>query len=172
MTTSAARLQFTDAAPLETQAACRAGVDSVLDNLPQGYDSVLSRYFKGGCELSGGQWQALSIARGIFRDAPLLICDEPTAALDPWAEHRIYRALRDLAHEGTGRGRTIVLITHRLANARMADRIFVMQSGGIVEEGTHDELMSCGTLYPELFTLQASGYGAGPEVDNRVGSLP
>ncbi len=157
--------------PAVVEAACWAGVDSVLDDLPQGYDSVLSRYFKGGCDLSGGQWQAVSIARGIFRDAPLLICDEPTAALDPRAEHRIYRALRDLAREGAGRGRTIVLITHRLASARMADRIFVMRSGSIVEEGTHEELMSRGTLYPELFTLQASGYEVNPEVDNRVGSV-
>ncbi len=157
--------------PAVVEAACRAGVDSVLDDLPQGYDSVLSRYFKGGCDLSGGQWQAVSIARGIFRDAPLLICDEPTAALDPRAEHRIYRALRDLAHEGAGRGRTIVLITHRLASSRMADRIFVMRSGRIVEEGTHEELMSCGTLYPELFTLQAAGYDtAGYDVDSEAGN--
>lgn len=154
--------------PAAVEAARRAGVDSVIDDLPQGYDSVLSRYFTGGCELSGGQWQAVSIARGIFRDAPLLICDEPTAALDPRAEHRVYRALRDLAHEGTGRGRTIVLITHRLASSRMADRIFVMRSGGIVEEGTHEELMSYGTVYPELFTLQASGYDVNPEIDSRV----
>ncbi|MGH3795675.1 MAG: ABC transporter ATP-binding protein [Pseudonocardiaceae bacterium] len=157
--------------PAVVEAACRAGVDNVLDGLPQGYDSVLSRYFKGGCDLSGGQWQAVSIARGLFRDAPLLICDEPTAALDPRAEHRIYRALRNLAHDGVGNGRTIVLITHRLASVRMADRIFVMRSGSIVEEGTHEELMSCGTLYPELFTLQASGYAINPEVDNRVHSV-
>lgn len=153
------------------EAACRAGVDSVLDGLPQGYDSILSRYFKGGCDLSGGQWQAVSIARGIFRDAPLLICDEPTSALDPRAEHRIYRVLRDLVHEGGDQGRTIVFITHRLASARMADRIFVMRSGSIVEEGTHEELMRCGTLYPELFTLQASGYDASFEVDSRVRSF-
>jgi ATP-binding cassette subfamily B protein len=150
--------------PAVVEAACRAGVGSVLDDLPQGYDSVLSRYFKGGCDLSGGQWQAVSIARGIFRDAPLLICDEPTAALDPRAERRIYRTLRDWAHEGAGRGRAIVLITHRLASARMADRIFVMRSGSIVEDGTHEELMRCGTLYPEFFTLQASGYDVSAEV--------
>ncbi|MGH8349323.1 MAG: ABC transporter ATP-binding protein, partial [Pseudomonas sp.] len=157
--------------PAVVEAACRAGVDSVLDGLPQGYDSVLSRYFKGGCDLSGGQWQAVSIARGIFRDAPLLICDEPTAALDPRAEHRIYRALRDLAHKGIGGGRTIVLITHRLASVRMADRIFVMRSGSIVEEGTHEVLMSYGTLYRELFTLQASGYDVSREADSKVGSV-
>ncbi|MGH3887503.1 MAG: ABC transporter ATP-binding protein [Pseudonocardiaceae bacterium] len=157
--------------PAVVEAACRAGVDSVLDGLPQGYDSVLSRYFKGGCDLSGGQWQAVSIARGIFRDAPLLICDEPTAALDPRAEHRIYRALRDLAHNGIGGGRTIVLITHRLASVRMADRIFVMRSGSIVEEGTHEVLMSYGTLYRELFTLQASGYDVSREADSKVGSV-
>ncbi len=165
------RFERADDRAAVVEAACRAGVDSILDDLPRGYDSVLSRYFKGGCELSGGQWQAVSIARGIFRDAPLLICDEPTAALDPRAEHRIYQALRDLAHERVGCGRTIILITHRLASARMADRIFVMRSGSIVEEGTHEELMSCGTLYPELFTLQASGYNVDSEVDSRVRSV-
>jgi ABC-type multidrug transport system fused ATPase/permease subunit len=152
-------------------AASQAGVAGVLDDLPRGYDSVLSRYFKGGCELSGGQWQALSIARGIFRAAPLLICDEPTAALDPRAEHRIYRTLRDLARDADGAGRTIVLITHRLASVRMADRIFVMKSGRIVEQGTHDELMSRGRLYAELFALQASGYDLGAEAGSRLPSL-
>lgn len=140
------------------EAACLAGVDNIFNALAQGYDSVLSRYFKGGCDLSGGQWQAVSIARAIFRDAPLLICDEPTAALDPRAEHRIYQTLRDLAEGRIRGGRTVVLVTHRLASVRMVDRIFVMRSGTIVEEGTHEDLMRCGTVYPELFTLQASGY--------------
>ncbi len=138
-------------------AARQAGVHNVLCRLPRGYDSMLSREFTDGCELSGGQWQALSIARGIYRDAPLLICDEPTAALDPRAEHLIYEALRSLT-DSNGRRRSTLLITHRLASVRMADRVLVLQQGRLVEQGTHEELMSLGGLYAELFTMQAAGY--------------
>lgn len=147
------------------------GVAGVLDDLPRGHGSVLSRDFEGGCARSGGRWQALSIARGISRAAPLLICDDPTAARDPRAAHRGYRTSRDLARDAHGAGRAIVLTTHRLAGVRTADRIFVMTSGRTVEQGTLDELMSRGRLYAELFAWQASGYDLGAEAGSQLPSL-
>jgi ATP-binding cassette, subfamily B, bacterial len=123
----------------------------ILD-LPHGYDTLLNREFKDGHDLSGGQWQRLVSARGFHRDAPLLICDEPSAALDARAEHALFAQLRRRPD------RTVVLITHRLANVRHADRIYVLRQGSVVEEGDHDTLMAQGGLYRELFDLQASGY--------------
>ena len=90
---------------------------------------------------------------GAYRDAPLLICDEPSAALDARAEHALFRQLRS-----RGGDRTTVLISHRLANVRHVDRIYVLHEGRLVEQGSHDELMAAGGRYAELFTLQASGY--------------
>ncbi|WP_430779795.1 ATP-binding cassette domain-containing protein [Actinoplanes sp. G11-F43] len=95
----------------------------------------------------------LAVSRAFHRDAPLLICDEPTANLDARAEHEVYRRLRELAA-----GRTVVLITHRMASVREADRIYVLDHGSVVEEGDHEELMAAGGLYAQLFTLQASAY--------------
>jgi len=134
-------------------AAIAAEAHDMIQNLSRGYATLLDRAFVGGVELSGGQWQRIAGARGFYRDAPLLICDEPSAALDARAEHALFSALREKAA-----GRTVVLITHRLANVRHADRIYVMHEGRIVEYGTHDELMAAPTRYAELFTLQASGY--------------
>jgi ATP-binding cassette subfamily B protein len=107
-----------------------------------------------GCRTgSGGQWQRLAAARATFRDAPLLICDEPSAALHARAEHALFRQLRS-----RGEDRTTVLVSHRLANVRHVDRIYVLHEGRLVEQGSHDELMAAGGRYAELFTLQASGY--------------
>ncbi|BBH66851.1 multidrug ABC transporter permease [Actinoplanes sp. OR16] len=121
--------------------------------LPRAYETLLSRHFTDGADLSGGQWQRLAVARAFHRDAPLLICDEPTANLDARAEHDVYQRLRDLAS-----GRTVVLITHRMASVREADRIYVLDHGSVIEEGDHEELMAAGGLYAQLFTLQASAY--------------
>jgi len=115
--------------------------------------SFLAMTFVGGQELSGGQWQRLAAARATFRDAPLLICDEPSAALDARAEHALFRPLRS-----RGADRTTVLVSHRLANVRQVDRIYVLHEGRLVEQGSHDELMAAGGRYAELFTLQASGH--------------
>ena len=104
-------------------------------------------------QLSGGQWQRLSAARALYRDAPLLICDEPSAALDARAEHTLFRQLR-----ARDPHRTTVLISHRLANVRHVDRIYVLHGGRLIEEGNHDELMAAAGRYAELFSLQASGY--------------
>lgn len=144
----------TDKGEAELLAAARvAGADEVIAELAHGYRTLLDRRFKDGAELSGGQWQRIAVARGFHRDAPLLICDEPTAALDARAEHALFERIRRHAD-----GRTVVLITHRLASVRYADRIYVLDHGKVAEEGTHEELMALGGLYAELYTLQAAAY--------------
>ncbi|GGL21071.1 multidrug ABC transporter permease [Sphaerisporangium melleum] len=130
-----------------------AGADQVIAELPHGYRTLLDRRFKDGHEPSGGQWQRIAVARGFYRDAPLLICDEPTAALDARAEHALFERIR-----GHADGRTVLLITHRLASVRYADRIYVLDHGRVAEQGTHEELMTLGGIYAELYTLQASAY--------------
>jgi ATP-binding cassette subfamily B protein len=146
------------------RAARDSGAEEVVAELSQGYDTLLDRRFEGGAELSGGQWQRLAVARGFYRDAPLLICDEPTAALDARAEHALFERIRTHADGTSGAGaamagdRTLLLITHRLASVQHADRIYVLDHGRVIEEGDHDALMAIGGLYAELFTLQASAY--------------
>ncbi|GGK36279.1 multidrug ABC transporter permease [Pilimelia terevasa] len=135
------------------RAAVDSGAHEVITALPAGYDTLLSRGFAGGVDLSGGQWQRIACARAFYRDAPLLICDEPSAALDARAEHALFTALRANAER-----RITVLVTHRLANVRHADRIYVIHEGHLVEEGTHQQLMAADGRYAELFQLQAAGY--------------
>ncbi|WP_246608068.1 ABC transporter ATP-binding protein [Paractinoplanes toevensis] len=144
----------TDPGRIETAAALAAAHD-MIEELPHGYDTLLDRTFKDGQDLSGGQWQRITAARGFYRDAPLLIMDEPSSALDPRAEDALFQALR--SRQGR---RTTILITHRLANIIHADRIYVMHLGALVEAGTHADLMAAGGRYAELFTLQAAGYQA------------
>ncbi len=138
-------------------AATRAVAHDMIRDLPHGYETLLDRTFAKGQDLSGGQWQRITAARGFLRDAELLIMDEPSSALDPRAEDALFQAIRD-RH---GRATTI-LITHRLANVRHADRIFVLHHGTLVESGSHDELITAGGRYAELFALQAAGYAATP----------
>lgn len=141
-----------------------AGADQVIAELPHGYRTLLDRRFKDGHEPSGGQWQRIAVARGFYRDAPLLICDEPTAALDARAEHALFERIRRHAD-----GRTVLLITHRLASVRYADRIYVLDHGKVVEQGTHDQLMIHDGIYADLYNIQASAYntasttGKGPQ---------
>ncbi|MFB4309028.1 ABC transporter ATP-binding protein [Actinomadura sp. GTD37] len=142
--------------PAMLAAARASGADEVVGELARGYGTLLDRRFKGGADLSGGQWQRLAVARGFFRDAPLLICDEPTAALDARAEHQLFERIRTHAD-----GRTVLLITHRLASVRYADRIYVLERGEVAEEGDHAALMARGGLYADLYSLQAAAYGAG-----------
>jgi ATP-binding cassette subfamily B protein len=134
-------------------AATAVGADELIRSLTRGYDTLLDRTFAGGQELSGGEWQRLAAARATFRDAPLLICDEPSAALDARAEHALFAQLRS-----RGADRTTVLVSHRLANVRHVDRIYVLHEGRLVEQGSHDELVAAGGRYAELFALQAAGY--------------
>ncbi|WP_329111303.1 ABC transporter ATP-binding protein/permease [Micromonospora sp. NBC_01699] len=136
-------------------AARRAVAHEMIRDLPHGYETLLDRTFANGQDLSGGQWQRVTAARGFLREAELLIMDEPSSALDPRAEDALFQAIRDRQ----GRATTI-LITHRLANVRHADRIFVLHDGALVESGSHDELVSAGGRYAELFALQAAGYRA------------
>ncbi|MEU7618866.1 ABC transporter ATP-binding protein [Micromonospora rifamycinica] len=145
------------AGPTVEDAARSAAAHDMIAGLPFGYDTLLAREFKNGHDLSGGQWQRLVAARGLYRDARLLICDEPSAALDARAEHALFEHLRRRPD------RTVVLITHRLANVRHADQIFVMDHGRLVQQGDHDALMAADGPYRELFALQASGYLAATE---------
>jgi ATP-binding cassette subfamily B protein len=135
------------------EAARLARIDEIIESLPDAYDTQLGTQFLGGRELSGGQWQRLALARAFFRQAPLVILDEPTSSLDPRAERILFDDIRTLCA-----GRTVVLISHRFANVRSANRIHVMADGKILESGSHDELMALGGRYAELFTLQASTY--------------
>lgn len=140
-------------------AATAAGIDRTLAALPRGYDTPLSREFPGGRELSGGQWQRVALARAFYRDAPLVILDEPTAAMDARAEHDLFASLRTVLA-----GRSALVVSHRFSTVRSADRIYVLEQGRVVEQGDHDELMALGGRYAELFRLQAAAYlpgGAG-----------
>ena len=135
-------------------AARQAGAHDFIAALPDGYETLLGRQFGDDAkDLSVGQWQLVALARAFFRDAPFLILDEPTAALDARAEHALFERIRELAA-----GRTVLLISHRFSSVRSADRIFVLREGRLVEEGDHGELMTRGGLYAELFELQASAY--------------
>ena len=139
---------------LLTSAATASGADTVIEKLVHGYDTLLDRRFKDGAELSGGQWQRIAAARGFYRSAPLLIMDEPTAALDARAEYALFSSVRSHAED-----RSVLLITHRLASVRHADRIYVLRDGRVIEQGSHDELIELAGQYAELYTLQASQYG-------------
>lgn len=137
---------------IEAAAAKAAAHETVLA-LPHGYRTLLDRTFKEGHDLSGGQWQRITAARGFYRDADLLIMDEPSSALDPRAEDALFQAIR--SRQGH---RTTILITHRLANVIHADQIFVLHEGVLVERGRHADLMAARGRYAGLFTLQAAGY--------------
>ena len=136
-----------------TQAAKRAGIHEVIERLPKGYDSLLGKLFDGGHELSIGEWQKVALARAILRDSQILILDEPTSAMDAKAEAELFDRFHELAQ-----GHMAILISHRLSTVRMADCIFVIDQGQIVERGTHDELMRHQGLYATLFLTQAQHY--------------
>ncbi len=134
-------------------AARRAGADEVIDSLPQGYETVLGNWFEKGEELSIGQWQKIALARAFLRDSQLIVSDEPTSALDPKAEYEVFQRFRLLLKD-----QAAILISHRLSTVRMADRIYVLEKGRIVEGGTHEELMRLGGTYAHLFAMQAQNY--------------
>ena len=138
---------------LVESAAVKSLAKGVIDRLPNGYDQMLGRRFEGGVDLSGGEWQKFALARAYMRDAQLLILDEPTATLDARAEYEVFQRFSELM-----RGRMAVLISHRFSTVRMADRILVLADGSIREQGSHEQLLSLGGRYAELFELQAAGY--------------
>jgi ATP-binding cassette subfamily B protein len=134
-------------------AAGHGGADRLIRGLPGGFDAVLGRMFDTGQDLSVGQWQRVALARAFFRDAPFVILDEPTAALDARAEHELFDRMRSLFA-----GRTVLLISHRFSTVMSADRIYVLHRGRITEQGSHDELLAAGGRYADLFLLQASAF--------------
>ncbi len=135
------------------EAARQSGADKVIAALPQGYETLLGKMFQDGEELSIGQWQKIALARAFMRRAPIVVLDEPTSALDAQAEFEVFEQFRQLM-----RGRSTILISHRLSTVRMADRIYVLDGGRIIESGSHDELIALRGKYARLFELQAQPY--------------
>ncbi|MFK4222156.1 ABC transporter ATP-binding protein [Streptomyces sp. NPDC019890] len=140
------------------QAVQYAGAEELIEELPRGWQTLLARGYKGGHQLSGGQWQRLGLGRAHFRKGELLIVDEPTSALDAKAEQQLFEQIRALADAG----QTVILITHRLGSVRAADLIHVLDHGRVVESGSFDELLSDRTLGPkvfrDLYQIQAAQY--------------
>lgn len=134
-------------------AITKAGADKYLDSLPKGIDQIVGKMFDDGIDLSGGQWQKLALARAFFRNAPVLILDEPTSAIDAKAEYEIFENVQKLQKD-----KTVIIISHRFSTVRNADRILVLDEGKIIEAGNHESLMKQKGLYAELFELQAKGY--------------
>ncbi|MHB8790760.1 MAG: ABC transporter ATP-binding protein [Desulfobulbaceae bacterium] len=134
-------------------AARRSGADEVIRGLPRGYDTILGKMFADGEELSVGEWQKVALARAFMRDAQILVLDEPTSSMDAKAEYEVFQSFRKLVA-----GRTAILISHRFSTVRMADRIYVLQHGRVIEGGSHDELIRAGGTYARLFEMQARHY--------------
>ena len=147
-------------------AAERAGVLDVVEALPLGLESPLSRAYDGGADLSGGQWQRVAIARALYAvhaGARVLVLDEPTSALDVRAEVEFFDRFVELT-----RGVTSLLISHRFSSVRRADGIVVVDRGRVVEQGSHDELMDAGGHYARLFRLQAERFAAGLDAEGEL----
>jgi ATP-binding cassette, subfamily B, bacterial len=138
---------------LVTAAATKSGADVVVGKLDEGYATMLGRWFDNGAQLSGGEWQKVALARAFMRDARILILDEPTSALDAQAEYDVFTRFRHLTE-----GKTAVFISHRFSTVRLADRIFVIEDGSLIESGSHRELMQVNGRYAHLFNLQAEAY--------------
>ncbi len=134
-------------------AARRAGADEVIRRLPRNYDTTLGKWFADGEELSTGEWQKVALARAFLRDAQMLVLDEPTSSMDALAEYEVFQSFRQLVA-----GRTAILISHRFSTVRMADRIYVLEHGRIIEGGSHEELVAAGGAYARLFEMQAQHY--------------
>lgn len=136
-------------------AARAAGTEEIVAKLPEGYATVLGNRFSGGTDLSAGEWQRLALARAFLRQAPIILLDEPTSAMDSWAEARWFESFHSLAD-----GRTVILITHRLTTAMWADKVHVLDAGRVTESGSHDELMGKNGMYAAAWATQARGLAA------------
>jgi ATP-binding cassette subfamily B protein len=134
-------------------AARRSGADDVISALPHGYETILGKWFEDGEELSIGEWQKVALARAFMRDAQIIVLDEPTSSMDAKAEYEVFQSFRQLVS-----GRTAILISHRFSTVRMADRIYVLKHGSIIEGGTHEELVDRQGVYADLFERQARSY--------------
>jgi ATP-binding cassette subfamily B protein len=139
--------------PAIMSAAAKSQADSLAGQFPDGYRQMLGRRFEGGMDLSGGEWQKIALARAYIRKSPMIILDEPTAALDARSEYATFKRFAELAS-----GQIVLLISHRFSTVRMADHIVVLEQGMVREEGTHDVLLARHGIYAELFQLQAEGY--------------
>lgn len=134
-------------------AATSAGAHKMVEKFEKGYETMLGRMFEGGIELSGGQWQKVALSRAFFRNAPVLVLDEPTASIDAKAESEIFTKVEKLS-----KSKTVIIISHRFSTVRSADKIYVIDEGKIKEAGTHEELLQLNGQYASLFKLQAKGY--------------
>jgi len=134
-------------------AARQSGADDVISALPHGYETILGKWFEDGEELSIGEWQKVALARAFMRDAQIIVLDEPTSSMDAKAEYEFFKNFRQLVS-----GRTAILISHRFSTVRMADRIYVLKHGNIIESGTHEELINRQGVYADLFERQAKSY--------------
>ena len=146
-------IEAQDDEPRIVDSAEKSLAAEVIAGLEDQYDHMLGRRFKGGADLSGGEWQKIALGRAYMRDAQLLVLDEPTAALDARAEYHVFERFTELTA-----GKMAVLISHRFSTVRMADRILVLDEGRVAEDGSHEELLGLGGRYAELFNLQAAGY--------------
>ena len=135
------------------RAAKLAGADEVIGRLKNGYDTVLGKWFENGAELSIGEWQKIALARAFLRDSQIIVLDEPTSFMDAKAEFEVFERFHRLM-----KGKTAILISHRLSTVKMVDKIYVLDGGKIVESGTHDELVDHGGKYADLFETQAQYY--------------
>ena len=135
------------------KAASKSGADKVIQSLPYKYDTVLGKLFDEGEQLSIGQWQKIALARAFLRDSQVIILDEPSSALDPKAEYKIFQQFRQLLQD-----RTAIFISHRLSTVTMADWIYVLEQGSIIESGTHKQLLRLGGTYARMFETQAQNY--------------
>ena len=134
-------------------AATFTGVDDLISSLPKGYDTIIGNLFDDSRELSWGEWQKIALARALFRDAPVLILDEPSSALDAETEFEIFSRFREIV-----KGKTSILISHRFTNVKLADRIMVLNKGVVEESGTHDELIIKKGLYYNMYLKQSSRF--------------
>jgi len=133
--------------------AVKSGAHAVIAGLPEGYDTVLGRWFAKGRDLSGGEWQKIALARAFMRSCDILVLDEPTAALDAENEYKVFQQFRALTED-----KMAILISHRFSTVRMADRIYVLNEGHIQEQGSHADLLALDGIYARLFSLQAESY--------------